>query len=445
MVDSVAVFPAGYRLTDSTTGAPMSGAVIRFYDAGTTNPKIVYADADLTTELGTSVTTDSLGYPTSNGTTKTQIYVGTASYKIRIETSTGAEIVTHDNVKGAVVSDDGSSSAAVTALFPVVTKSLDYTVLAADQNKLIAVNCSSGDVILTLPSAVTVGNGWGILVQHAGSANQAVLATVSSQTISEGSKSFGTTFALALNGEECWLISDGGNWRVTTRTMAFPKIMPIPVIDRVTAAPGAPVEGGFYLVTSAYSTFSTHDIIQYTDNGYVAFTPYTDCGWIAWVADEDLYYHFRGTAWVSEYATASIPGALKTSSQSVQETGSATDTAVTPATQQFHAGHPKAWGYVTVSGGTPTLATSYNMTSITDTALGRLGATIATDFSGANFCAQLTITPASIAAGGTSKRYPNIAPSTKAAGTIEFNCTDQGGTPDLNDPAAYDFMMLGDQ
>lgn len=297
MVDSLAVFPAGFRATDSTDGSPLSGAVIRFYDAGTTTPKIVYADADLTTELGTSVTTDSLGYPTSNGTTKTQIYVGTASYKIRIETSTGAEIVTHDNVKGAVVSDDGSSSAAVTALFPVVTKSLDYTVLAADQNKLIAVNCSSGDVILTLPSAVTVGNGWGILVQHAGSANQAVLASVSSQTISEGSKSFGTTFALGLNGEECWIISDGGNWRVTSHTTPFPKVNPIPVIDRVTAAPGTPVEGGYYLVTSAYSTFSTHDIIQYTDNGYVAFSPYTDCGWIAYVADEDLNYQFVGSSW----------------------------------------------------------------------------------------------------------------------------------------------------
>lgn len=442
MVDSVAVFPAGYRLTDSTTGAPMSGAVIRFYDAGTTNPKIVYADADLTTELGTSVTTDSLGYPTSNGTTKTQIYVGTASYKIRIETSTGAEIVTHDNVKGAVVSDDGSSSAAVTALFPVVTKSLDYTVLAADQNKLIAVNCSSGDVILTLPSAVTVGNGWGILVQHAGSANQAILATVSSQTISEGSKSFGTTFALALNGEECWLISDGGNWRVTTRTMAFPKSMPIPVIDRVTAAPGAPVEGGFYLVTSAYSTFSTHDIIQYTDNGYVAFTPYTDCGWIAYVQDEDRYYSFQGSAWViglDPTASSTVAGLTKVSTQAVMETATATDTATNVGHQHYHPGHPKFWLVATVSANVPTLQTSYNMTSITDTATGRLTGTIATDFSSANWSALPGIQMGS----NGNARMTYIANATQTAGDFEQVARDSGGS--FEDPAAWYCTGLGDQ
>lgn len=442
MVDSVAVFPAGYRLTDSTDGSPLSGAVIRFYDAGTTTPKIVYADADLLIELGTSVTTDSLGYPTSNGTTKTQIYVGTASYKIRIETSTGAEIVTHDNVKGAVVSDDGSSSAAVTALFPVVTKSLDYTVLAADQNKLIAVNCSSGDVILTLPSAVTVGNGWGILVQHAGSANQAILATVSSQTISEGSKSFGTTFALALNGEECWLISDGGNWRVTTRTMAFPKIMPIPVIDRVTAAPGAPVEGGFYLVTSAYSTFSTHDIIQYTDNGYVAFTPYTDCGWIAYVQDEDRYYSFQGSAWViglDPTASSTVAGLTKVSTQTIMETGTATDTAVLVGHQHYHPGHPKFWLVATVSANVPTLQTSYNMTSITDTATGRLTGTIATDFSSANWSALPGIQMGS----NGNARMTYIANATQTAGAFEQVARDGGGS--FEDPAAWYCTGLGDQ
>ena len=439
MTDAVAVFPPGYRLTDSTDGSPLSGAVIRFYDAGTTNPKIVYADADLTTELGTSVTTDSLGYPTSNGTTKTQIYVGTASYKIRIETSTGAEIVTHDNVKGAVVSDDGSSSAAVTALFPVVTKSLDYTVLAADQNKLFAVNCSSGDVILTLPSAVTVGDGWGILIQHAGSANQAVLATVSSQTISEGSKSFGTTFALGLNGEECWLISDGGNWRVTSHTSPFPKVMPIPVIDRVTAAPGAPVEGGYYLVSSAYSTFSTHDIIQYTDNGYVAFTPYTDCGWIAWVADEDLYYKFRGTAWVAESASDTAPGVIEIATQAEQETGTDTLRAVTPGRQHFHPSAAKFWAVVSVSGGTPSIVASYNVTSITDTAVGRLTITIATDFSSANYCCVVSVESDN----GTNGRFSGVSQSAQAAGTIEVFCRDNGNA--LFDPAKYFVVGFGDQ
>lgn len=439
MVDSVAVFPAGYRLTDSTNGSALSGAVIRFYDAGTTNPKIVYADADLTVELGTSVTTDSLGYPTSNGTTKTQIYVGTASYKIRIETSTGVEIVTHDNVKGAVVSDDGSSSAAVTALFPVVTKSLDYTVVSGDQNKLIAVNCSGGDVILTLPSASLMGNGWGILVQHAGSANQAIVATASpSQKIFEGSKDFGTTFALGLNGEECWIISDGGNWRVTSHTTPFPKVNPIPVIDRVTAAPGTPVEGGYYLVTSAYSTFSTHDIIQYTDNGYVAFTPYTDCGWIAYVADEDQNYQFQGSAWVviPTVATTSVAGISQLADAAAMEAKTANRT-VTADIQHRHPLMPKAWGYVTYSAGVPTLQTSHGVSGITDTGQGQLTVTFSTAFSSTSYCVVPGVND-----DGSGNGITRFRTLTTTTALIE-NRTTGGGA--LADPNAISFVAFGDQ
>ena len=71
MTDSTYVFPPGERITDDSTGAPISGATIYFYDAQTTNPKTVYADADLTASLGTSVVTDSQGYPTTNGITRT--------------------------------------------------------------------------------------------------------------------------------------------------------------------------------------------------------------------------------------------------------------------------------------------------------------------------------------------------------------------------------------
>lgn len=217
MTDSVAVFPPGFRLTDSTTGAPISGAVIRFYDAGTTTPKTVYSDLDLTTSLGTSVTTDSLGYPTSNGSTKTLVYVGTASYKITVETAAAVVIATHDNLKGAVQTID-VTDVAVTSVYPVLTKSLAYSVVSADQNTLFRVNCSSANVTLTLPSAVTVGDGWAIKVQHAGSANSAIIATVSSQTITEGSGSLGTSVTMSVLGESVTVVSDGGNWIITDHT-----------------------------------------------------------------------------------------------------------------------------------------------------------------------------------------------------------------------------------
>ena len=99
MTDSVAVFSPGDRLTDNATGPKMSGAVA-YLRRGNDKPKTVYADKDLTVALGTSVTADALGYPTSDGTTKTLVYTGTSDYKIVIKDANGVTVVTHDDVKG---------------------------------------------------------------------------------------------------------------------------------------------------------------------------------------------------------------------------------------------------------------------------------------------------------------------------------------------------------
>jgi hypothetical protein len=54
------------------------------------------------------------------------------------------------------------------------------------------------------------------------------------------------------------------------------------------------------------------------------------------------------------------------------ETGTSTTLNVTPGRQHFHPAHPKFWAMATVSGGTPTLQTSHNVTGITDLAAGNL-------------------------------------------------------------------------
>lgn len=114
MADAVAVFTPGQRLLD-TEGTPFASCEVNFYEAGTTTPKLVYADAELTTELGTTVYTDSAGYPvTSSGSsTKTLVYTDTSAYKITI-TSGGVTIAEHDNVKGAVISSTGSGESFLT-------------------------------------------------------------------------------------------------------------------------------------------------------------------------------------------------------------------------------------------------------------------------------------------------------------------------------------------
>ena len=114
MTDSVAVFPPGFRLTD-TLGVPYSGASIEFYDSGLSSGRLVYSDQGLTNTLGTIVYTDSAGYPVSasGGTNKVLVYTSTADYKVILKDSSGSPFATHDGIKGAVISS-GTGGAAAT-------------------------------------------------------------------------------------------------------------------------------------------------------------------------------------------------------------------------------------------------------------------------------------------------------------------------------------------
>ena len=442
MTDSVAVFPPGFRVTDNSTGAVVSGAVVYFYDAETTNPKTVYSDNDLATSIGTSVTCDSLGYPTSDGSTKTQIFVGTAAYKVVAKTSGGTTLWTHDNVPGAVeVVDPGSLT--VVAETPVVIKSLDYTILDADQSSVFVGNCSSGDVTFTLPSAVTVGDGWAVDIQHAGSANQVLIASVSSQTISSGATSYSTVMPLSYSGESVRLISDGGNWRVSAHAPPHLKNAQgmILVTDRLTAPPGSEVNGAIYLISGSpsgdWSSYSAGDLVQYTSSAWVRFVPRE--GWQVWVADEDIIYTCTGSnTWISAAASDSQAGVVEYAVQSEMEAASSNTLAATPGRMHYHPGVAKFWAVVSVSAGTPSVDASYNVTSITDTAEGDLTVTIATDFADANWaCVALVRTTAT-----NTARIAYVQASGQAAGTINVICEGLGGSK--SDPAAWYIVGFGD-
>ena len=136
-------------------------------------------------------------------------------------------------------------------------------------------------------------------------------------------------------------------------------------------------------------------------------------------------------------ASDTVAGILEVAVQSEMETGTSTILAVTPGRQHFHASAAKCTGNVTVSGGTPTLQSSYNVTSITDTAVGNVLITIATDFSSANY-AVIAITDR---AGASASTTNYAAP---AVGSVAINSLDGTGTVAI-DPTAYSFAFFGDQ
>jgi hypothetical protein len=134
-------------------------------------------------------------------------------------------------------------------------------------------------------------------------------------------------------------------------------------------------------------------------------------------------------------AGATVSGAM-VATQTNQESASATNLIVTPGAQQFHPSAAKCWGFVTVSGGTPTLAASFNVTSITDTGVGRLTVTIATDFSSGNYVIQIN----SGLGAGVTHMFRTI--NGQPAGSFEQRHFQDGL---LADPSDYHFVCYGDQ
>lgn len=131
--------------------------------------------------------------------------------------------------------------------------------------------------------------------------------------------------------------------------------------------------------------------------------------------------------------------------QSAMEAATSQAQYVTPGFQHNHPGHPKVWGKVTYSAGTPTLQVGYNITSITDTGVGDLLVTFNTDFSGVHyaFLATCETNDPTIDSGG-DKPVAYIGAMTAGTAQIVF-AVDDGLAPADTGIASVSFVGLGDQ
>lgn len=300
MSDSISVVIPGWRATDAD-GNPIAGATLEFYDAGSTTAKVVYSNFGLSTSLGSIVTCDASGYPTSDGSTRVLVYTGSDPYKIICKTAAGAVVWSHDNVRGASVVPETTSAALPTT--PVISKTTAYTIVPDDRGKLINANCSGGNIIFTMPSALEVGDNWTVGIRHAGSANLVTLKTVLNEIVSDGQIT-AKAKTLAARGETCWLTSDGAGWTITSYVP--PRMLGtlglIKIADRLTATPTAPDGGARYIIngapTGAWSVlgFAQNDVAEADGNGgWFRFTPVE--GQMAWVDDENRLTMFYDAAW----------------------------------------------------------------------------------------------------------------------------------------------------
>ena len=97
------IVPGLWPVIDAN-GTPVSGATINFYEPGTTTPKAVYSDATLATSLGTVLTTNAGGEPTTLAGTVARLWWAADGAAFDVQVTAGASTRTWSSV---VVSDSG--------------------------------------------------------------------------------------------------------------------------------------------------------------------------------------------------------------------------------------------------------------------------------------------------------------------------------------------------
>lgn len=105
--------------------------------------------------------------------------------------------------------------------------------------------------------------------------------------------------------------------------------------------------------------------------------------------------------------------------------------------------HAGFWAYVTVSGGTPTLQSSYNVTGITDSGVGILTVTVATDFASANWA--VAATSANTNSSATNASFVSEDSDLRTAGVCVLCNYNGAATQAAADPVAWSVSGFGVQ
>ena len=123
--------------------------------------------------------------------------------------SAGSVTITGTLYAGAAAADWDIGVAIQTVPAPraILTKTANYTVAAADRDKLI--DCTSGTFTLTLLAASTALSGWGIGARNSGTGTITIDGNAA-ETID------GYATIALLPGQAVELICDGSNWKITS-------------------------------------------------------------------------------------------------------------------------------------------------------------------------------------------------------------------------------------
>ena len=200
-------FLKGKQFLDDN-GSPLSGGKLFFYDAGTTNSRTVYSDAAGTVAQPNPIVLDSAGRLSSS------VYIPTGSWKFLLTTSADVTVYSEDNIEGALDASALSTTYARPQT-PVIAIASDTTVTTSQLGSFFACDATGGNVQITLPSAITAGDGQHITVQNIGASGTCTVTAVGGQTINATTNQQLTTLYQPIE-----LVSDGANWRAIDQNVA---------------------------------------------------------------------------------------------------------------------------------------------------------------------------------------------------------------------------------
>lgn len=211
MTDSVQIWKPGFRILDDN-GDPVAGGKLKFFDAGTSTPRTVYTDKDLSANASTVITADSSGVPQVSST-DVVAYTNTSDYKVTITDADDNVLVTIDNLAGAL---DTSSYLTVSAAWntDTISKTSSFTVDAsAEYGKVLLCDCTSASITVTLPAVADMTDGDVVIVKRLDdpdvTSNTLTIVDDSTELI-DGAASIALTKAY-----ECVsLVTDGSTWHV---------------------------------------------------------------------------------------------------------------------------------------------------------------------------------------------------------------------------------------
>lgn len=137
---------------------------------------------------------------------------------------------------------------------------------------------------------------------------------------------------------------------------------------------------------------------------------------------------------VTAQSIANLASGLTQATQSAIEAETDENTYIPPDLVKHNPGIAKVWAVITETGGTPSLANSHNVDSITDDGVGQYTITITTDFSTATYAATVC---------GTEADIGEEAIVSKAVGSCAVKITDSSDTG--FEDRGVDVCLFGDQ